>query len=161
MQDLFPQLPANARVWVYQSNRVFTAEETSQIQQAIDQFVAEWSSHSRDVIAAGALLYNRFLVLVADETEFTVSGCSIDSSVAFVKQLTQQYQVDFFDRMQVAWIAGEEVHSADRVGFEKAMATGDITEDTIVFNNMITTKDQLITSWQIPLKDSWHARVFA
>lgn len=161
MQDLFPQLPANARVWVYQSNRVFTAEETSQIQQAIDQFVAEWSSHSRDVIAAGALLHNRFLVLVADETEFTVSGCSIDSSVAFVKRIAQQYQVDFFDRMQVAWIAGEEVHSADRVGFEKALSTGDVTENTIVFNNMITTKDQLLTSWQIPLKDSWHARVFA
>lgn len=160
MQDLFPQLPDNARVWVYQSKRVFSSEEANEIQQAVDSFVKDWASHSRQVMALGALLHHRFLILAADETAFTVSGCSIDSSVAFVKQIGQQYQVDFFDRMQVAWKAGEEVHSAGREGFEQAISSGEVDEDTIVFNNMVTTKQQLLHNWQTPFKESWHARVF-
>ena len=160
MQDIFPQLPDNARVWVYQSNRPFTETESEKIAGAIDAFVRDWASHSRQVSAGGALLYNRFIVLIADETAFTVSGCSIDSSVHFVKQLAQQHGVDLFDRMNVAWKEGDEVHGANRAGFEQAIEQSRVTEDTIVFNNLVQNKQQLLNNWQIPLKDSWHARVF-
>jgi signal transduction histidine kinase len=37
-------------------------------------------------------------VLIADENEVSVSGCSIDSSVKFIQHLQSEYQLNFFDR---------------------------------------------------------------
>lgn len=162
MTDIFPNLPDNARVWVYQSNREFTADEAVEVQQAIDGFVSAWTSHSRDVIANGKLLYNRFIVLCADETQFVVSGCSIDSSVRFIKEIAAKYTIDPFDRLNLAFMDAEGTVKALKKGaFAEQIAQGSITDDTTVFNNLVNSKQQLLSNWQVPLKDSWHAKVFA
>ncbi len=160
LNNLFTELPTASRVWIYQSNRPFTADEAAQVEQEINAFVAEWTAHKLKVTAGGALLYKRFVVLAADEREVGVSGCSIDSSVHFVKQLAAKYGVDFFDRFNVAYKVGEEVRSAGRADFEELVSTGQITADTIVYNNLIEALSDLHTKWEVPFKDSWHSRVF-
>lgn len=161
LNNLFAELPAASRVWIYQSNRAFTADEAAQVQRDIAAFVSGWTAHKLKVSAGGALLYNRFVVLAADEREVGVSGCSIDSSVHFIKELAAKFGVDFFDRFNVAYQVGGEVRSADRAGFEALVAEGTITADTIVYNNLIETLADLHTKWQVPFKDSWHSRVFS
>lgn len=162
MTDIFPNLPDNARVWVYQSNRVFTADEAAEVQRAIDAFVKAWTSHSRDVIADGKLLFDRFIVLCADETQFAVSGCSIDSSVRFIKDIAAKYSIDPFDRLNLAYVdANGAVQALRKPAFAQLIAEGTITDNTIVFNNLVANKAQLLSNWQVPLKDSWHAKVFA
>ncbi len=160
IQNLFTGIPANARVWIYQSNREFTAQEAAQIEQLVQQFVGEWTAHKLKVAAGGALLYNRFVVLVADEREVGVSGCSIDSSVRVIKELGAQYGVDFFDRFHIAYKVNGEVRSTDRNGFEAMIAAGKVTADTVVFNNIVETLADFRSKWEVPLSQSWHARVF-
>ncbi|MDB5281320.1 MAG: hypothetical protein JWO06_395, partial [Bacteroidota bacterium] len=80
-------LPPSSKVWIYQSSRPFSQGETETIRERIKQFVAEWNSHKVGVIGDGELLYDRFIVLMADEQQVGVSGCSIDSSVHFIKTL--------------------------------------------------------------------------
>jgi len=157
---LFPDLPNTSRVWVYQSNRLFTEAEAAAIAANIKAFVDEWTAHKLKVYADGALLYNRFVILAADEHQVGVSGCSIDSSVRFIKELGTQYGVDFFDRFHVAYKVGEEVRSANREGFESLIASGTITPDTIVYNNLVDNLTDLRTKWEVPFKESWHSRVF-
>lgn len=157
---LFIELPNTSRVWVYQSNRLFTAAEAAAITSQIKAFVGEWTAHKLKVYADGALLYNRFIILAADEQQVGVSGCSIDSSVRFIKELGAQYGVDFFDRFHVAYKVGEEVRSVDRAGFEVLIASGTITPDTFVYNNLVDNLADLRTKWKVPFKESWHSRVF-
>ena len=35
-----------------------------------------------------------------------------------------------------------------------------ISKKTIVFNNLVQTKIEYLTNWEIPASDSWHARFF-
>lgn len=36
---------------------------------------------------------------------------------------------------------------------------GELTDNTIVFNNTITTKKEFDLAWKISLKDSWHKQL--
>ena len=45
--------------------------------------------------------------------------------------------------------------------FEKMAAAYHVNENTIVFNNMVTTKLGFETEWEVPLKKSWQNRVLA
>ena len=35
-----------------------------------------------------------------------------------------------------------------------------VTGDTIVFNNLVNTKIEFETAWEVPAKDSWHKHMF-
>ncbi|HLP49805.1 MAG TPA: hypothetical protein VK154_02915 [Chitinophagales bacterium] len=144
-----------SRVWIYQSNRVFTGSEAITIAEKIKNFVNQWTAHKMEVTGFGVLAYNRFIILAADETHVGVSGCSVDSSVKFIRELGNEYQVNFFDRWLIAYKAGEEVRSCSREDFEKLVQSGVVNNDTIVFNNLVQTKEELDTKWQVPFKNSW------
>lgn len=160
MTNFFPELPDDARVWVYQSNRPFTADEADRINLQLAMFTQQWNSHSRKVTAGAVLVYNQFIILAADETAFTVSGCSIDSSVRFVKELQASFGVDLFNRLNMAYKTGEIINMANRTQFEQLVEAGTITPDTTVFNNLVATKHDLQTKWEVPARESWHNNLF-
>ncbi len=149
------QLSATSKVWVYQSSRKFTDAETLLINEKIKGFVNQWTAHKLEVTGDGALLYNRFVVLMADETEVGVSGCSVDSSVNFVRSLGSEFGVNFFDRWLIAYKKGEEVLSCPRAEFEQLVLSGEVHDETTVFNNLVQTKADFEAKWQIPYKQSW------
>ncbi len=148
-------LPANARVWIYQSNRAFAEQEMAEIDLRLKDFVKQWTSHKVGVEGDGAILYNRFIVLMADEEKVKLGGCSIDSSVHFIKGLERDYGLNFFDRWNIAYLQGDKVLSCNRADFEKLVDEGKVTEETIVFNNLVSTKQQLQTTWQTTYGKSW------
>jgi len=150
-----------SRVWIYQSNRAFTAEEQSKIEKDLNAFTAQWEAHGAQLKAKGELRYNRFVILVVDEVQASASGCSIDRSVGFIRDLEKDYGVNMFDRFNMAYKKNNEVYSCNRDEFEALLQAGEINGDTIVFNNMVQTKAELDANWEVALKDSWHARVFA
>ncbi len=154
----FSKMPPHTRVWVYQSNRAFSEQEAQQLQAQIDAFTQQWATHGKELAACGEVLYQQFIVLAVDEQLQGASGCSIDSSVHFIKEIEQQYQVNLFDRLLTAyWNADQtQILTADRLAFQKLVAAGQITEATIVFNNLVQNKNELNTNWQIPVKNSWH-----
>jgi hypothetical protein len=148
-------LPGTSKVWIYQSSRKFTEREAEAINQKIKEFVTQWTSHKAGVIGDGLLLYNYFIVLMADESQVGVSGCSIDSSAHFVKGLGTEYRANFFDRWNLAYIKDGEVTGIHRDEFEKLLNTGEINDETIVFNNLLHTKADFETKWQVPYRESW------
>jgi hypothetical protein len=161
MFDFLNTLADNARIWIYQSNRLLTASEVEAITTKAQAFTQSWSSHSRKVDSAAQVLFDRFLIIAANEEQFNVSGCGIDSSVHFVKALGQELGIDFFDRFNIAYKEGEEVKAASRKEFEQLVESGAVNENTTIFNNMVTTKKDLVQGWMVPMKASWHANVFA
>ncbi len=149
------------RVWVYQSNRFLTIEETVSIQGDLENFVSAWTAHGSALSAKASIKDNLFLILEVDESQAGVTGCSIDKSVHFLKSLGEKYSLDFFDRMKVSFIANDNtIRLVNRNEFEKLIKSGDVSADTIVFNNLVQNSDELTNSWKLPFKDSWHSKVF-
>jgi hypothetical protein len=154
------EFSSHSRVWVYQSDRKLTADEAVQIQMHMDNFTRSWTAHNNQLKAKAEIRYNRFLVLIVDESQAGASGCSIDKSVNFMKQLEQEFGINLFDRFNLAYRDGEEVISVPRHQFEELLKLGKINIETIVFNNLAQNVAELETKWEVPFKDSWHIQLF-
>jgi len=148
-----------SRVWVYPASRSFTAAEAEKVSVRILDFIKGWNSHKVDVMGDGELVLNRFVILMADEHHpegsGQVSGCSIDSSVRFIKSLEQEFDVRFFDRTLVTYRSGAEVKSCNVVEFEQQIKTGILSPNTSVFNHLATCKNDLLNSWEVDYQESW------
>ncbi len=153
--------PDHSRVWVYQSSREFTASETEWLQHELSAFAKQWTAHQQQLHAQAEIQYNRFIILMVNQDVNAASGCSIDKSVNFLKEIEKKFDVNLFDRFNLAYRQDGHIHSCSRDEFEKLIQKGIINDTTIVFNNLVATKKELETNWEIPLKDSWHARLFA
>lgn len=154
----FDFLAPDARVWIYQSSRELEDASAALLRQMADSFTSQWASHGVALCAASDFLYNRFLVFMVDQQIAGASGCSIDSSVAFVRQLEQHFHTGFFDRWLFSWLDDDRVIAADKSVFIEKYRRGDITQDTLVFDHLVQTKLQLTAEWIKPLHSSWHKR---
>lgn len=157
-KELLPEnFSPESKVWIYQSSRLFTLSEALDLESLLNKFAAEWRSHGAEVNAYCNLFFGQFVVLMADETQAGVSGCSTDSSVRFVKELGQQFGVDFFNRTNLAFMIKDKIQLLPMNQLQYAFDNGFITGDTLYFNNLVQTKEQLENNWIIPVKNSWLA----
>ncbi len=150
-----------SKVWVYQSNREFSTSEVTEIQNKLDAFTAQWLAHGQQLNAKAEIVYNFFVVITVDETASNVTGCSIDASVRVLKEIEQDYNVDLFDRFNMAYLMDGKVVTLSKEDFETLVSIKKITPDTIVFNNMVQTLDEFKHKWEIPFSQSWHNTVFS
>ena len=95
---------------------------------------------------------------MADETATGVSGCSTDSSVRLIKEIEKVFGVNMFDRMALAFIIKDKIQILPMPQLNYAVEQGFITADTLFFNNVVLTKEELENNWIIPAKDSWLAK---
>ena len=147
-----------SRVWIYQSSRLFTISEALQIEEMINQFAQNWLSHGIPVKGAAHLFFGQFVILIADESATGVSGCSTDSSVRLVKEIEKIFGVNMFDRLALAFLDKDKVQILPMPQLKYAVEQGFITADTLFFNNVVLTKEELENNWIIPVKDSWLAK---
>jgi hypothetical protein len=147
-----------SRVWVYQSSRLFSISEALQIEEMINLFAQNWLSHGVQVKGAAHLFFGQFVVLMADESATGVSGCSTDSSVRVIKEIEKISGVNMFDRLALAFIVKDKVQMLPMPQLKYAVEQGFITADTLFFNNVVLTKEELENNWIIPAKDSWLAK---
>ncbi len=153
-------LDNRSKVWIYQADKELSDSQRYEIQGHLFKFLSQWTAHHNALKTYGNLFHDQFLTLFVDETTAAASGCSIDASVHFVQQLGSHYQVDFFNRMIFSYLNEEEekVYTLNQEQFKAAYQAGTITDDTLVFDNLVKTKDQFLTEWLKPLEASWHKR---
>lgn len=156
----FGQMPVDSRIWIYQSNRTLDTQEVEIASAVLLNFTEQWTAHQNNLKASFTILYNRFIVLAVDEKAAGASGCSIDSSVRALRQLQDELGVDLFNRTLVYYKAEEDyIDSAEMSDFKAMLAKGELSSDTVVFNNMIQQIDQLETEWEVPVSKSWHKQM--
>lgn len=154
----YSSLPNNSRVWIYQSDREITKEEIEYISAKAILFIDKWTRHGDDLKGSFTIKYNQFLVLAVDEGFNSVSGCSIDSSVRFVQELEKELDLDLMNKMNVSFKNDENINTVKLSDFQKFAKENKITSETIVFNNLVATKEDFETKWEVPAKLSWHKR---
>ena len=93
-----------------------------------------------------------------DESFNTVSGCSIDSSVRFVQALEKELQLELMNKMNVTFKDNEHINLVKLADFQRYAKEQKVTLETIVFNNMVATKEDFENKWEVPARESWHKR---
>lgn len=137
---------------------MFLLSEALHIEDLVNNFIANWQSHGAPVKGYGNLFFGQFIVLMADERATGVSGCSTDSSVRLIKQIEELFKVNMFDRQMLAFMVKDKVQMLPLAQLQYAIANNFISADTLYFNNLVQTKEELDNKWLIPVKDSWLAK---
>ena len=162
MVDLPTILPKHfdpqSRVWVYQANRTFTMGEIFEVEPLLENFVDGWKSHGAKVKGYATVLYGQFVVIMADETATTVSGCSTDSSVHVIKAIEELTGVQMFNRTLLAFYMKDKVQTIPQAQVNYAIENGLLTMETLYFNNLVNTKSTLESEWLLPISKSWLAK---
>jgi hypothetical protein len=92
---------------------------------------------------------------MVDEAVAQVSGCGIDKSVKLMQQLGEKFGLDFFNRLMVYFETESGVSMLPLNKVSIAIADGTLKEDTLVYNPLVQTKNDLTNKWKIQLIDSW------
>jgi hypothetical protein len=148
-------LSDNSKVWIYQSNRPFLKNEVIEIENILHNYVQNWKSHGAEVKGFATILFDYFIVLIADESDTMVSGCSTDSSVHIIKTIEEKFAVNLFDRQNLSFLRNYNIVQIRLPQINNAIENKIITGTTFFFNNTITTKKQLLTEWIVPINKSW------
>lgn len=150
------------RIWIYQADRRLNEAEEEFILKKLGEFTAQWRAHGKALAAKAEVRYNRFIIIMIDDSVAPPTGCSIDKSVHLLKEVELETGLQLFDRMQVAYRQADGgINIVPRAEFEALLSNGEVDSDTLVFNNLITSYPELDTHWEVPLRESWHARVFS
>ena len=160
MYVAFDHLPPQARVWIYQASRPLSEEELMPLLPRLAAFAEEWTSHGRQLAASAQFLHRQFLVIGLDELVAGASGCSIDASVRFVRELEQQLGVDLLEKSRMAFLADGQLQLLTRRELRAAIAAGQITIETPYFNNTLSTKAELTSNWPTPAGQTWLVSYF-
>ena len=155
----FSEMPDHARVWIYQCDRAMNVEEIEVISAILLNFTEQWTAHSKELKASFTVLYERFIILTVDERQEGASGCSIDSSVRVIKGIEQELGLNLFDRTVIHYRGDQGIDTMDMNDFQNALASGLLSEDTVVFNNMVESVGDLNQNWEVRVKHSWHSQL--
>ena len=150
----------DSRVWIYQGSRPFQLGEALDLEPLLQAFTNTWTSHGAPVKGYANLFFGQFIVLMADERATGVSGCSTDSSVHWIKDVERRFGISLFDRQTLAFLVKDKIQLVPLSQVDYAIKQGFIDANTIYFNNIVASKQELELQWMIPVGESWLAKRF-
>ena len=157
----FLALPDEARLWTFAASRPLTDQEAGPFLAATDEFLESWTAHRVPLATSREWRYGQFLFVAVDESAAGASGCSIDALVRFIRQAEEPLGVSLSDNQPVWFRDGKgQIRCESRERFKALAKEGQVTGDTIVFDNTIETLGALREGrWETPASASWHARI--
>ena len=144
-----------SRVWIFQSNRAFTEQEATIIKGQLADFCKQWRSHGRSVKGWGDVLFQRFVVMMADEDVRHVGGCSTDTMMRMIQEFETRFSITLLDRMLLTFLVDGHPQPLPYAQVKYALAEGHIETDTLLFDSTVQTLQGLQTKWLVPLNQSW------
>lgn len=154
MQQLASFSPIS-KVWIYQSTRPFTHEEVDILNNKLNAFAVQWTAHNKQLLAAGRVVEDRFIMLMVDETHTSASGCSIDTSVHFIKSLEKEFNIELFNRTIINYQSSQGISTISLSELQEQLQNGTITPDTIVYDPLVQTKQTFDSGFKTKLAETW------
>ncbi|MBK6639917.1 MAG: hypothetical protein IPI23_21040 [Bacteroidetes bacterium] len=151
----FETMPANSKVWIYQANRPFAEQEKSALENSLRNFVTGWTAHQADLKASFSIIDNYFIAIAVDESVNDASGCSVDKKVHFIKQLGNDLNIDFFDRMKVVVISDSGLQPVHVHKLNAEIEKGTIHSKSLFYNTLVSNLNEFKAGWKVELQNSW------
>ncbi|TAH25250.1 MAG: hypothetical protein EAZ07_07600 [Cytophagales bacterium] len=151
---------SDSKVWIYPSNRTLEPSDIETISSMLQSFIETWESHGKPLKASYQILEQRFILIAVDESYSNASGCSIDKSVAIIKKLDESLNLGLLNRGSLSYISStSEIMTINFDQIKKAISSGEIDSETIVFDCNITQLSDLKQNWKKPAKETWLKRM--
>lgn len=150
----FETMPADARVWVFASDRPIEGEQAELLLGAVDQYLAEWKAHGQALTCARAWRDGRFLAIAVDQRDAFASGCSIDGMFRVLQQLQQRLGASLVGGGRVFYRRADgSIACVDRNDFGEL----DVAGTTLVFDQTVATVADWRTRFETQAANSWHS----
>jgi len=157
----FDKLPPDARLWIFGAERPLSEPERARVLDEVDAFIGQWAAHDVPLTTARDLRYGQFIFVAVDERAAGASGCSVDALVRRMKGLQVELGVELVNHAPVLYRDGNGIARVSRERFAELVASGSVSQATVVFDNTLTTVGAVRDGrWELPAADSWHGRAF-
>ena len=151
-------MPDHARAWVYKAPRGLGQAEQKLVRELGAAFTDGWAAHGAPLDACVDVLHDRFVVIAVDEEQALASGCSIDKSIGFIKQLEYDLNLMLTDRMVIVFDQDDKVVSCRLQELPELLKENVITGDTMVYDDLVPTVGELRSRFHMPLREIWLSR---
>lgn len=156
---LFQSFPDSARLWVFSLNGPVTNADKLKLE--LDNFVSQWKAHGSPLKAGVEIIDLQVLLVAADESVASASGCSIDALSREISRLASEAQLAVCGGGEVVFKVGEIWKAVSRAEFQKLIALGEIDLTTKVVDATLTSIAELRVKGVVKaVSDSWHSKAF-
>ncbi len=152
-------LEENAKVWIYPSSKKIYPNQLEEFQTKVAAFLENWQQDTQDIPCAYELKYNRILVIFTSP-DISIKTPAINSLNLFIAELEATFDTVLMDKMNPCFKQGPYVQYKDLKSFKKLIKDKAVNKKTVVFDNMVHTKGDYETYWEIPAEDSWYGHLF-
>lgn len=156
MKKTFKELPVASKVWVYQAENVLSKKTIEEILSMGTEFIHSWESHGSEIPASIDVFYNQFVVISADDCGDTLCGRAKDGQLKMMKEMESSLGLSLTNRMITSYKKEEKIETISFNEFKNLAKKGEINKETIVFNNLVETKNDFLKKWETPAQNSWH-----
>lgn len=155
----YNSLPDESKVWVFPSQKKIFANEIDAIENKVNAFIMKWVEDNATLKAAFTIKYNRFIVFFAN-SESPISTETTNQLISFIIELQTELETVLMDKMNACFKQGEYVQYKDLKDFKKLIKDKAVNKNTIVFDNLISTKLEFDEYWEVPASESWYGNMF-
>ncbi len=145
----------DSKVWIYQSSRPFSGDEINELNLMLSVFTKQWTAHNAQLNAEGTVIEDRLIMLIVDESHTAASGCSIDTSVHFIKSVEKKFEIDLFDRTLVNFYHDGSLTSTHLHELPELYAQKLVNEDTLVLDPLVNSKSSFDVNFKTTIGNSW------
>lgn len=143
--DIIKNYHPSSKVWIFQPNRLLNQNEIDLITTNATIFNNKWNAHGANLSSVfNCTPYE--ITFVVDANANQASGCSIDSLTQFIKQVQQNIDVDFFNRMMVTYKENDTYKIAHYTTLTKI--------NQIVLDNTVSNLQDYLNRAK-PLSETW------
>jgi hypothetical protein len=153
--------PHDARIWVYQSDRILDAAVVAKTQERLDQFMGNWSSHGKAMDAKALIYHGCVLVILLDEREAQVSGCGIDKCVHVIQEIGAETGVNWLTRNKVCYKKDQVAELMPIHEFWAHRKAGNLSDETLLIDTTITQWGMWPEDGWVLFKNSWHQEMWS
>ena len=154
----FEEISEDSRIWIYLANRAIQNEELELMSDRIQSFLVQWKAHGKALKSSFKILYNQFIIIAVDEDHHSPSGCSIDESVHFLRQIEQETKINLFERGRVPFLFDDALRLVEISDIKSNVENGVLDAETLTFNPTIQHKKELGNRWIQSSGSSWLKR---
>jgi len=151
----FDTLPETSKVIIYPSSRKLYKDELPVFHEKISDFLND----IKHLKVCFKIEYDRFILFfISDDTPLSLE--KNDELVAFVQSLEMEFKIVLLDKVNVCFKQGEYVQMKEIADFKKLIKNKSVSKKTVVFDNMINTKEEYENYWETPAEESWVSHFF-
>jgi hypothetical protein len=151
--DRIKAFPQNSPIWIFGFEKDLKPKHLEEIAQLLNQFIDSWHSHGNCVSSTFAVIDTRFLLVIADPQ---VSGCGKDSLMRAIGDITVKTGATLANSLDIFYRSDSgKICLASRSEFQNLLESGEISEQTSVFNLGINQLSHFLEGgFEKPFSDS-------